>query len=48
MLDKDKLLKDLFQAYYKARKGKRNTINVARFEVNMESNIFKLYDELIS
>ncbi len=48
MLNKDKLLKDLFKAYYKARKNKRKTINVARFEINMESNIFKLYDELVS
>lgn len=48
MLDKNKLLKDLFQAYYKARKNKRKTLNVAKFEVNLESNIFKLYDELVS
>ena len=33
------LLEDLFDAYYEARKNKRNTVNQLQFEVNMEHNI---------
>ena len=41
------LLEDLFNAYYEARKNKRNTINQLRFEVNLEKEIFALCDEIL-
>jgi len=44
----DTLLMDLFQAYFDARKNKRNTINALMFELHFESNIFRLFDEIIS
>jgi len=37
---------DLFQAYFDARKNKRNTINAIAFEKNFESNLFQLYNEI--
>ncbi len=40
------LLKDLFQAYFDARRNKRNTSNQLAFEINYEANIFDLYQEL--
>ncbi len=43
----EQLLTDLFQAYYKARKNKRNTISQLKFEINYEHNIFELYNEII-
>ena len=47
-LDKDKLLEDLFKAYFNARKNKRNTINALRFELNLEENIFSLFEDIVS
>jgi len=44
----ERLLHDLFRAYYDARRNKRNTINALAFEMNYESNLFKLHDEIIS
>jgi len=44
----DKLLIDLFRAYYDARRNKRSTINALAFETNYESNLFKLYQEIKS
>lgn len=44
----DKLLEDLFKAYFDARKNKRNTINALLFEKHFEEEIFKLYDEIKS
>lgn len=41
------LLRDLFQAYYDARKNKRNTINALRFELDFESRLFKLYEDIV-
>ncbi len=46
-LDTEKILIDLFQAYYDARKNKRNTRNALLFEINYESKLFELYDEII-
>jgi RNA-directed DNA polymerase len=46
--DDDRVLSDLFQAYYDARKNKRNTINALKFERHFESSLFALYDEIIS
>jgi retron-type reverse transcriptase len=45
--DPSKLLVDLFQAYFDARKNKRNTINALNFERHFESSLFALYDEII-
>jgi RNA-directed DNA polymerase len=42
----DTLLFDLFQAYYDARKHKRRTLSQLRFEINLESNIIELYNDL--
>jgi retron-type reverse transcriptase len=41
------LIYDLFQAYYDARKHKRNTINQLAFEVDLEKNVLQLYQELV-
>jgi hypothetical protein len=44
----DQLLLDLFQAYYDARRNKRNTINQLRFEIDYEHELFRLHDEILS
>ncbi|MDD4531374.1 MAG: RNA-directed DNA polymerase [Candidatus Pacebacteria bacterium] len=44
----DRLLEDLFRAYFDARKNKRNTINALRFEKNFERNLFDLFDDIVS
>ena len=41
-------LSELFQAYYDCRKNKRNTHNALQFELNLESNIYNLYHDLIN
>lgn len=46
--DREKILTDLFQAYFDARKNKRNTINALHFEKNFESNLFTLFNEIIA
>lgn len=45
-VDKDKILNDLFQAYFDSRKNKRNTINALAFEKHFEENIFSLFNEI--
>jgi len=45
---KEKFLIDLFNAYYDARKNKRNTINALNFEMDYEHNLFQLYEEIIT
>jgi len=45
--DKDKILYDLFRAYYAARKNKRNTINSIKFEKNFEHKLFVLHKNII-
>ncbi len=47
-MDSKKLLCDLFQAYYDARKNKRSTINALAFEINYETKLFELYEEIKS
>lgn len=42
----DQLLKDLFKAYFDARRNKRNTFNALEFEINYERKIFDLYYDL--
>jgi hypothetical protein len=43
-----KLLVDLYQAYFDARKNKRFTINQLQFEINYESNVMELYSQIIN
>jgi hypothetical protein len=45
--NKDKILTDLFQAYFDARRNKRNTINALAFEKDFEARVFALFDELV-
>lgn len=47
-INEDKILTDLFQAYFDARKNKRNTINALAFEKHLEENIFSLFEETMS
>jgi RNA-directed DNA polymerase len=44
----DELLKDLFTAYFNCRKNKRNKNSSLEFEKHFESNVFKLYDDVIT
>ncbi|NDV46374.1 hypothetical protein D0T49_04885 [Paludibacter sp. 221] len=48
MENENNLMLDLFQAYYDARKNKRNTINQLQFEINYESNLFALHDQIVN
>lgn len=43
---KNNLLADLFHAYYDARKNKRNTMNQLRFEMDLETHIYNLYQQI--
>ncbi len=47
IINKDKIVNDLFRAYFDARKNKRNTINALAFEKHFEANLFALCDEII-
>ena len=47
-LTRERLLSDLRQAYYDARRHKRNKPYQQRFETNLESNLNELCDELFS
>lgn len=40
------LLEDIFNAYYEARKSKRNTTNQLHFEMNLEENLIGLYRDI--
>ncbi|MCL2028570.1 MAG: RNA-directed DNA polymerase [Bacteroidales bacterium] len=40
------MLQDLYNAYYGARRHKRNTMNQLDFEFDLEKNIHKLYDAI--
>ncbi len=46
-IDREKITLDLFQAYFDARKNKRNTINALAFEKHLEANLFALANEII-
>jgi len=39
---------DLYNAYYDCRRNKRNTKNALDFEMDLENNIFQLYNDLKS
>lgn len=41
-------IEEIFQAYYDARKNKRNTTSQLRFELDLEENLVQLYRELSS
>jgi hypothetical protein len=41
-VSRNQLLEDLYQAYYEARKHKRNTVNQLRFEIGY-SRVFYEY-----
>ena len=41
-------LEALFQAYEDARRNKRNTLNALAFELNYETKLFSLYEEVMS
>lgn len=43
---KGKLLYDIYQAYFDARKNKRNSLNALAFEIDYEKNLFQLYEEI--
>lgn len=45
-MEPKKLLYDLFQAYYDARRNKRSTINALEFELYYEKRLFELYEEI--
>lgn len=42
------LLRDLFRAYFDARKNKRNSLNALEFEIDYESKLLELYKEIKS
>jgi len=42
------LLQDIFTAYLDCRKNKRNTVNALNFELNLENNLIKLYQDIKS
>ena len=46
--DNEKITLDLFQAYFDARKNKRNTINALKFEKHLEENIFELFEDIVN
>jgi RNA-directed DNA polymerase len=46
-INEQEMLEDLFDAYFDARKNKRNTINALVFEKNFESNLFTLFEEIM-
>lgn len=45
-MDSQSLIKDLFKAYYCARKNKRNSKSALSFEMNFESKLFELFREI--
>ena len=47
-MERNKLLADLHQAYFDARRNKRNKLYQKRFEANWERNLEKLCDELMT
>lgn len=39
---------DIFIAYFQCRQNKRNTTNALKFELNYESNVIRLYKDIVS
>lgn len=46
LFDRITSFENLLEAFYRARKGKRNKPNVARFEANLDRELFRLQREL--
>ncbi len=46
-IEKDKIIIDLFKAYFDARKNKRNTTNAIAFEKYLEPSLFALANEIV-
>lgn len=40
------MLEDICNAYFEARKNKRNTLNALTFEIDYETKLFKLNEEI--
>lgn len=40
-------LSELFEAYYDCRKNKRNTVSAIKFELDYESNLIQLHEEIM-
>lgn len=47
LFDDAQLKADLYAAYYDARRKKRNTINALEFELDLETNLERLYREIV-
>jgi hypothetical protein len=47
-INRSQLTEEMFEAYFECRKNKRNTLNVLRFEKNLEKNVFELIDEIFT
>lgn len=47
-MNKNTTILEVFQAYYDCRVNKRNTANSIAFEINYESNLIQLYEEIIN
>ena len=47
-LGREALLVDLLEAYFSCRRNKRNTLNALAFEIDYESNLVGLRDEIFS
>lgn len=47
LFDEPRLKEELYRAYYEARRHKRNTINALEFELDLERNIERLYEEIL-
>lgn len=45
-MTRQQLIKDIFRAYYDARRNKRNKKDVIEFEMNYERNLFVLADDI--
>lgn len=48
LYDKTFTMEALYAAFYRARKGKRKTLSVMRFEADLGANLHALYDELLA
>lgn len=47
LFDEPRLKEELYRAYYEARRHKRNTLNALEFELDLERNIERLYEEIL-
>jgi len=47
-MGKEELMYDLFKAYFDARRNKRNTVNQLRFELDYESHIITLCNDILA